>query len=79
VGDIRKIVAEENRSYIAKAGSVEALAGVLSELARDPSLRSRIGQENREKAVRLFDQSQMVQRYADLYASALGDKWKDPF
>ena len=78
VGDIKAMVAEKNREFIAVPDSADALASMLDELADNPDLRKEIGRENREKAVRLYDISRMTERYADLYAGALEGKWSGP-
>jgi len=72
VGDIRDMVSSENRPLIAVPGDANALGGVLSELARDPELRSRLGQANQNKARANFDQKDMIEHYRSLYAAALG-------
>ncbi|NQX94847.1 MAG: glycosyltransferase [Erythrobacter sp.] len=72
VGDIASIVASENRDYITPPGDMADLARALDELATDPEGRAEIGAANRAKARAQFDEKQMVERYRDLYSSAIG-------
>ncbi|MCK0128787.1 glycosyltransferase family 4 protein [Erythrobacter sp. F6033] len=76
VGDVKSIVGEKNRGYIAVPDDVDALATVIGELVEDPDLRAEIGKQNRKKAMDMFDASRMIERYSDLYSSALSGKWK---
>ena len=75
VGDVKSIVSEPNRPFIAVPNDVEALAIMLHELAEKLDLRKEIGEANRLRARELYDRTAMVARYRDLYASALGEKW----
>jgi glycosyltransferase involved in cell wall biosynthesis len=72
VGDIRAMVAEENRGFIAVPDDPAALAAMLDELAGDPPLRARIGAANRARACAHYDAAQMVAQYRGAYAAALG-------
>ncbi len=69
VGDVANMVAPENRPFIARDD--QGLAEALGQLAADPDLRARLGQANRERAVRDFDERTMVDAYASLYGEAL--------
>lgn len=72
VGDIRQMVAEENRGFIAVPDNAPALAAMLAELAADPALRARIGAANRARAIAHYDATQMVAKYRAAYGEALG-------
>jgi L-malate glycosyltransferase len=72
LGDIRQMVAEENRSFIAVPNDARALAAMLAELAADPALRVRIGAANRKRAQAHYDAAAMIAQYRDAYAGALG-------
>jgi glycosyltransferase involved in cell wall biosynthesis len=72
VGDIRQMVAEENRGFIAVPDSAQALAAMLAELVADPDLRARIGAANRARAIALYDAARMVAQYRAAYGEALG-------
>ncbi|TRD10518.1 glycosyltransferase family 4 protein [Erythrobacter insulae] len=78
VGDVKGIVADKNRPFIAVPNDTNALSIMLAELAENPALRTEIGAQNRAKAAEFFDKSKMVARYADLYSSALGGAWTGP-
>lgn len=72
VGDIRQMVAEENRGFVAVPEDAQALAAMLAELAADPALRARIGAANRARAAAHYDAAQMVAQYRAAYGAALG-------
>lgn len=72
VGDIREMVAEPNRNFIAVPDDAQALGVMLAELAADAELRSRLGAANRERARRLYDATQMEAHYRAAYAQAIG-------
>lgn len=71
VGDVKAIVSEANRPFIAKPRDAGALAAMLSELVANPQLREEIGKANREKARARFDEAQMIEAYRDLYWGAM--------
>ena len=70
VGDIAAMVAPSNHGCVVDR-SATALADALNRLARDAALRQAIGQDNRLKAQREFDEGVMIRRYAGLYADAM--------
>lgn len=72
VGDVRDMVAEDNRPLIAPPGNTAALSGALAALAADPGLRERIGKANRERARACFDEKAMIAAYRRLYAGTMG-------
>ncbi|WP_086619408.1 glycosyltransferase family 4 protein [Erythrobacter tepidarius] len=72
VGDVRQMVAEENRPFIATPHDPHALAMMLEELAGDAALRARIGAANRARAVAHYDAAQMIAAYRAAYSGALG-------
>lgn len=72
VGDIRAMVAEENRPLIVPCDDPAPLGGAIAELADNPALRERIGRANRTRARAEFDETTMIAAYRRLYASALG-------
>ena len=67
VGDVRDMVADENRRFVV-AKDDAALAGALSALLADPDARRRAGAANRARAERDYDQERMFQTYAGLFA-----------
>jgi glycosyltransferase involved in cell wall biosynthesis len=71
VGDVEGMLAEENRAFISPPGDEAALAASLQALADDPALRGRLGQANRLRAQREYDEAAMVAAYRAVYARAL--------
>jgi glycosyltransferase involved in cell wall biosynthesis len=72
VGDIRAMVAAENRPYIVPAGDEAAFAAAMGGLLADAQLRVAIGQANRAKAFQEYDESVMIRAYDRLYGGLLG-------
>jgi glycosyltransferase involved in cell wall biosynthesis len=70
VGDIRGMVADENRPYVVTPDD-RAVAKALRDLLSDAALRKRIGNANRQLALATYDQSAMFRAYADLYGMGL--------
>lgn len=71
VGDIRSMLSEDNRTFIAVPNDRVALGQMLEELAADADLRRLIGAANKAKARSEFDQSDMIARYRELYSKAV--------
>ena len=74
VGDVKAIVSDANRPFIAPAGSTDALASMLSELVANASLRKDIGAANQTRAREQFDEKTMIEAYRLLYWGAMGRK-----
>ena len=72
VGDIKSMVSEENRPFIAPAGDLMALREVLERLTVKPEMRRSIGEANKTKARARFDEAAMIDRYRSLYSQAMG-------
>lgn len=72
VGDVKDIVAEENRPLIVTPGDEDALAAALGKLARDAELRGELGAANRERARKAYDEAPMIARYRSLYWGLMG-------
>jgi glycosyltransferase involved in cell wall biosynthesis len=72
VGDVAEMVAEENRPYIVAQGDERALRQALTAIATDQLLRKRIGDANRARARKDYDEGTMIQRYRSLYWSLMG-------
>ncbi len=66
VGDVRRMVANENRPLIVPA-SAAALASVLQRLVGDKTLRNTLGEANRSHVRRTYPLRKMVRTYADLF------------
>jgi L-malate glycosyltransferase len=71
VGDVKNIVARENRPFIIPRTDEASLAQAISELANDAGLREKIGSANRNLACALYDEETMFVRYRQLYGSAM--------
>jgi glycosyltransferase involved in cell wall biosynthesis len=71
VGDVAKMVADDNKPLIVEAADEAAFAAALDSLAERPDLRRAIGRANREKASAEFDEAGMIARYARLYEEAI--------
>ncbi len=69
VGDIREMVSEENRPFI--AASIEEFRANLERMTNDRELRARVGAANRRRCVEVYSATRMFERYAALYESAL--------
>jgi len=75
VGDVIEMVAEENRTLIVPPGDELALHEALTALAADPALRKRIGEANRVRARKAYDEAAMIERYKALYWGLMGRKF----
>lgn len=71
VGDVRHIVAEENRPFIIAKENEHGFAAALAKLASDPALRSSVGTANRALATALYGEDKMFAAYRHLYADAM--------
>jgi L-malate glycosyltransferase len=67
VGDIRSMVAAENRPFIIAPGDETGFASALAQLAADAQLRAAIGAANRARAIADYDEAVMIERYRSLY------------
>jgi glycosyltransferase involved in cell wall biosynthesis len=71
VGDVSAIVADRNRAMIARSFDDEALGRCMARLIGDAGLRAELGEANREKVAREYDEAVMIARYRDLYERAI--------
>ncbi|WP_397577530.1 glycosyltransferase family 4 protein [Sphingorhabdus sp.] len=71
VGDVKNIVARENRPFIVPRTDEASLSQAISELANDAGLREKLGSANRALACALYDEETMFARYRQLYGSAM--------
>jgi glycosyltransferase involved in cell wall biosynthesis len=72
VGDIRTMVAEENRPFVVNAADEAALTGALRNLLQDQPLRARLGAANRARARAEFSIKAMVAAYDRLFGDLSG-------
>lgn len=66
VGDVHDMVAEENRPFVV-ARDAKALSDAILALLADRPKTAALGRANRERAVALYDQSQMFATYGRLF------------
>ncbi|HWK37104.1 glycosyltransferase [Sphingomonas sp.] len=71
-GDIRAMVAEDNRPHITDDWFEVHLRDSIQFLIDHPEQRRAIGKANQARARALFDEGVMIAAYADLYGSAMG-------
>lgn len=64
-----EVVIPDETGLLIPLGQVQSLADAVVTLARDPSLRQRLGQAGREKCLTMFDWRKMVQALEALYDS----------
>jgi len=72
VGDVLSIVSEDNKPLIVDPADEAAFAAALDSLADQPHLRKAIGAANRERAMSLYGEDEMIAAYARLYGEAIG-------
>lgn len=72
VGDVARMVADDNRPLIVEPEDEAAFAAALDSLAERPDLRRAIGRANRERASADYDEAVMISHYARLYGEAVG-------
>lgn len=72
IGDIRAMVAEPNRPFMAVPGKAVALGQMLADLAEDGALRAAIGAANRARASTEYAADRMMAHYRALYWQAVG-------
>jgi glycosyltransferase involved in cell wall biosynthesis len=68
VGDVRRMVAAENRQFIVPLNE-QALGAALSELVANPALRADIGLANKRRLRECYDIRTMASRYAHLFCA----------
>lgn len=69
---IDEAVRDGETGLLVPPGDAEALAGALASLLGDPALRRRLGAAGRERALRVFSQEAMVDRFEAIYREMLG-------
>lgn len=72
VGDVKDMVAEENRPFILPPAEEKKLATALRSLLADPALRARLGAANRQRAEERFSQTGMIAAYEKLFDELTG-------
>jgi glycosyltransferase involved in cell wall biosynthesis len=74
VGDVSAMVARSNRPYVVAPDRLSDFRAALGKLVADPALRAKIGEANRKRALKCFDEAVMFQLYGELYGEAIGDE-----
>jgi glycosyltransferase involved in cell wall biosynthesis len=70
VGDVRDIVADENKPFVTELGDEGGYAGALARLIEDAPLRAALGEANRRRANTVYPLPGMFAAYRALYAEA---------
>ena len=71
VGDVKSMLPEANRVFVATPRDEPALAAGLKHLIEQPILRQELGALNRSHARKHFDREVMLKRYVDLFANLM--------
>ncbi len=71
VGGVPELIDHGETGFLCPPGDLEAMAGALRQLLRDPPLRRRMGEMARRRAEQNFSEQQMVRQYLALYEQAL--------
>lgn len=71
VGDVRDIVAPENRPFIVAKEDEDTFADALRNLSTDAALRAQIGAANSKLAAAEYGEAKMFNRYRQLYGNAM--------
>jgi glycosyltransferase involved in cell wall biosynthesis len=69
VGDVNKIVCEENRSFIVARDDAAAFASAIMRLLGDPVARTELGRKNCERVAAEFSQERMFAAYSAILRS----------
>ncbi len=64
VGDVKKIVCEDNRSFIVPRDDAAAFASAITRLLGDPVARTELGRKNCERVTAEFSQERMFAAYS---------------
>ena len=68
VGDVKRIVCEDNREFIIARDDVPGFAAAITRLARDPKIRDALGMKNRHRVTAEFSQERMFSAYFEVFA-----------
>jgi L-malate glycosyltransferase len=73
VGDVKSILCEDNRHFVAARDDEGAFAAALSRLLRDPAKRIELGRRNHERVVAAFSQARMFTAYSLIFGLNNGE------
>jgi N-acetyl-alpha-D-glucosaminyl L-malate synthase BshA len=73
-GGIVEVVEHGVTGYLCDVGDIESMSQHAVEILSDPALAKRMGQQGRDRALRLFDKKNIVPQYEALYAEVLAAK-----
>lgn len=71
-GGLPEVVIDGENGYLRPVGDVDGMAEAALRLLDDEDLRRRFGEEGRRRAVEIFSQDAVVQRYRSLYEKVTG-------
>lgn len=71
VGDVKSMLPDASRAFVAARNDMPALTSQLKHLIETPMLRRTLGELNRAHAQQHFDVKSMLSEYVDLFASLL--------
>jgi glycosyltransferase involved in cell wall biosynthesis len=67
VGDVREMICDANRRFVAPCDQLAVLSQAIAALAADPTLRRRLGEANRARCEAEFGSERMLSSYFKLY------------
>ncbi len=67
VGDVKHMVSDQNKDYIAKAGDENEFTEKMMNLITKPEIRAAIGAANIDHVKKYYDRIDMYRKYADLW------------
>jgi L-malate glycosyltransferase len=70
VGDVKSMVCEENRLFVAPRDDPAAFTQAIDALLRDAETRARLGRGNLARARAEYSQERMFAGYAEIFAMA---------
>jgi L-malate glycosyltransferase len=71
VGDVKRMLAQENATFVVPPSDERALADAVLRLVQDRPLASRVGSANRRRVAAEYSLEAMVERYDALYLSGM--------
>ena len=69
VGDVKRIVCEDNREFVVARDDSPAFAAAITRLLLDPEKRASLGAKNRRRVIAEFSQERMFAAYSDIFAA----------